>query len=281
MEVVIIKDKYTALLTLFIIIIFSFSITNQVIVRAATVDGEVFSSNLIAEVELSWKLTKYDYIPQNFIGEYSFPVKDGVEMSEGDIFKVKLLKDLNEVSLDSCFDLYCTDIQWGEFFLNDSSLGKNASAMYWFGPDKTIESMITAPILPVTIELSTGTENYFDYIADNFESLPADETEDIEIKNTKRVFSMKKEIHEVPIIWPKFTKDYELEVVYNKEWGILVKYDLFQEVYKAGVTRIAEILYETEIKDIKVPYSWTFSFVALFVTGIAVLTKRKHRSSYE
>ncbi|MCG3220917.1 MAG: hypothetical protein H7641_06010 [Candidatus Heimdallarchaeota archaeon] len=274
---VIIKKKHIAILTLFIISIFSFSIINQTVVRAVTIEGYTFSSNLVADVELAWKLTKYQFTPEDSGDEYTFLIKEGKEMSEGDIFKIQLLKDLNDVSLGSFFDLYNTEVQWGEYYLNDASLGKNASAIFWFGPDTSVGSVITAPILPVTIELSTGNENYFDYITENFEALPDNLTEGLTVKNSASTFSMKLEMHGTVMIFGSFKIDYELEVVYNKEWGVLAKYDLYEKVTSGGDSVKVEILYESEIKEIQVPYNWTFGFIALFVTGIAVLLKRKKK----
>ena len=198
-------------------------------------------------------------------------------MSEGDIFKIQLLKDLNDVSIGSFFDIYSTEVQWGEYYLNDVSLGKNASAIFWFGPDTSVGSVMTAPILPVTFELSTGNKNYFDYITENFESLPDNETGGITVKNSASAFSMKIEMHGTVMIFGNFKIDYELEVVYNKEWGILAKYDLYEKVTSGGESAKVEILYESEVKDIQVPYAWTFSFIALFVTGIVVLVRRRKR----
>ena len=278
---VIIKKKHIAILTLFIISIFSFSIINQNIVRAVTIEGYTFSNNLVTDVELSWKLTKYEVSPEEAGDDYPFLIKAGKEMLEGDIFKIKMLKDLNDVSLGSFFDLYDTEVQWGEYYLNDVSLGKNASEIYWYGPDTSIGSLMTAPILPVTIELSTGTENYFDYITESFAALAENETEGIEIKNSASTFSMKLEMHATISLFGSFKIDYELEVVYNKEWGVLAKYDLYEKVSSEGETSEVKILYESETADIQVPYNWAFGFIALFVTGIVILNKRKRKRRHQ
>ncbi len=277
MEVVVIKKKHIAILTLFIISIFSFSIINQTVVRAVTIEGYSFSSNLVTDVELAWKLSKYEVSPEEAGDEYPFLIKVGKEMVEGDIFKIILLKDLNDASLGSFFDIYSSEVQWGEYFLNDVSLGKNASDIYWFGPDTTVGSLMTAPILPVTIELSTGTENYFDYTAEIFASLAKNETEGIQIKNSASTFSMKLEMHATIFLFSEFKIDYELEVVYNKEWGVLAKYDLYEKITSGGESEKVEIIYESESSEIQVPYSWTFSFIALFVTGIVVLVRRRKK----
>lgn len=274
---VVIKKKHIAILTLFIISIFSFSIINQTVVRAVTIEGYSFSSNLVTDVELAWKLSKYEVSPEEAGDEYPFLIKVGKEMVEGDIFKIILLKDLNDASLGSFFDIYSSEVQWGEYFLNDVSLGKNASDIYWFGPDTTVGSLMTAPILPVTIELSTGTENYFDYTAEIFASLAKNETEGIQIKNSASTFSMKLEMHATIFLFSEFKIDYELEVVYNKEWGVLAKYDLYEKITSGGESEKVEIIYESESSEIQVPYSWTFSFIALFVTGIVVLVRRRKK----
>lgn len=274
---VVIKKKHIAILTLFIISIFSFSIINQTVVRAVTIEGYSFSSNLVTDVELAWKLSKYEVSPEEAGDEYPFLIKVGKEMVEGDIFKIILLKDLNDASLGSFFDIYSSEVQWGEYFLNDVSLGKNASDIYWFGPDTTVGSLMTAPILPVTIELSTGTENYFDYTAEIFASLAKNETEGIQIKNSASTFSMKLEMHATIFLFGEFKIDYELEVVYNKEWGVLAKYDLYEKITSGGESEKVEIIYESESSEIQVPYSWTFSFIALFVTGIVVLVRRRKK----
>ncbi|MCG3227663.1 MAG: hypothetical protein H7645_12155 [Candidatus Heimdallarchaeota archaeon] len=273
----IIKKKHITIFALLIISIFSFSITSQTIVRAVTIEGFEFSNNLVTGAELAWKLTKYEASSEEFGEHYVIGIKEGKNMSEGDVFKIKLLKDLNDLGLDGLYELYYTEEQWGEYYLNGVSIGKNASDIYWLSPETSTGKVIITPILPITVQLSTGSENYFDYAYENFASLPDNETEGITIKNTASTFSIKHEYHGTIMFLGNFKVDHKMEVVYNKDWGVIANYDFMHKVQSEGETSKIEILYETEIKEIQVPYSWTSSFIALFVTGIVVLVKRRKK----
>jgi len=262
---------------------FSFSITNQAIVNVVTLEGFDFSNKLVTGTEISWILTKYDVTPETTADQYAFTITNGKNMSEGDIFHIKFLQNLNDLDLDYFGDLYDTMEQWGEFFLNGVSIGKNASEIYWYGPDYYGSVVLTVPILPITLQLQTGSENYFDYIYDTFSSLPDNETEDITMKNTESIFSIKVEYHDSVVLFFGSSKiDYELEVVYNKEWGVLAKYELYKKVSGDLSTSEVNILYETEVENIKVaPFSWTSSFIAIFITGIVILVKRRKKQGHK
>jgi hypothetical protein len=277
MEVVLIKNKHVALLTIMLTAILSFSITSQVIVRAEVIQDFSFSSNLVAGAELSWKLTKFEKKPADIGDEYAFRITASKNMSEGDVFKIVLEEDLNTLELDYFSELYYTHLEWGEFFLNGLSLGKDPFDIFWFGPDTSVGVVITAPIIPTTVEVASGTKSYFDYMEEEFAAFSENETEGITLKNTASKFSMKMEVHASMTIFFNMKLDYVLEVVYNKDWGVLSKYELHEKVTVAGDTEEVEILYETESSDIKVPYNWTFGFVALFVTGVVVLVRRKKK----
>jgi len=274
LEVEIIKKKHITIFALLIISIFSFSITSRTIVKAVTIEGFEFSNNLVTGAELAWKLTKYEASSEEFGEHYVFRIKEGKNMSEGDVFKIKLLKDLNDLGLDGLYELYYTEEQWGEYYLNGVSMGKSASAIFWLSPETSSSKVITTPILPITVQSSTGSENYFDYAYENFASLPDNETEGITIKNTASTFSIK---HEYIMLLGNFKVVHKMEVVYNKDWGVIANYDFMHKVQSEGETSKIEILYETEIKEIKVPYNWTFGFLALFVTGIIVLVRRRKK----
>ncbi len=258
---------------------FSFSITNQAIVNVVTLEGFDFSNKLVTGTEISWILTKYDVTPETTADQYAFTITDEKNMSEGDIFHINFLQNLNDLDLDYFGDLYYTEEQWGEYYLNGVSIGKNASEIYWYGPDYYGSVVLTIPILPITLQLSTGSENYFDYIYDIFTSLPDNETEDITMENTESIFSIKVEYHDSAVLFFGSSKiDYELEVVYNKEWGVLAKYDLYKKVSGDLSNSEVNILYETEVEDIKVaPFSWTSSFIAIFIVGIVILVKRRKK----
>jgi hypothetical protein len=67
-----------------------------------------------------------------------------------------------------------------------------------------------------------------------------------------------------------------LQIVYNKEWGVLSKYDLTESVKFGGETVKIRILYEINNQDIKVaPFSWVVGIFAIFVTGVIFLRRRK------
>ncbi|NPD88380.1 MAG: hypothetical protein HGN29_06635 [Asgard group archaeon] len=248
-------------------------INDQIFVRAQTIENFSFSNNLKGGTELEWKLSKYEKtIPGSEEG-HGYRITETKYMSEGDVFKVILEQHLNNFELEFLTRLYNTNTQWGEFFLNDVSLGKNPTDIFWLGLDTNIGVLITAPIIPIIVQESTS---YFDYIENNITYSPENEIEGITLKNTEKSFSMKYR-HLYSSSMSTDVSSYLLEVLYNKEWGILSKYYLHAETTMNEKTSEIKILYEIENEDIKVPYNWTFGFVALFVTGIVILIKRRKK----
>ncbi|NPD88379.1 MAG: hypothetical protein HGN29_06630 [Asgard group archaeon] len=259
--------------------IFVLSINYQIRLKAVTIDDFSYSNKLTIGTELSWKLTTFSVEPEESKEEYRFVIKEGQNMIEGDIFKVKILQNLNNLNLDNSRSLYSTDLQWGEFFLNSASLGKNPSEINWYGPAIEIGMIINVPIIPTTLQLSTGEKNYFDYLEEYFEALSEEESEGFSVKNAANSFSMKLKMKGDFSIFANVQFESELETTYNKEWGVLSRYELNEKITKAEETIQAKIVYEIENSEIQVPYSWIYSFVAIFIAGIAVLSKRKKVSN--
>ncbi len=268
------NKKTGTILASLIILIFSFSISSNVIVKAAIVEGYNYSSLLVTGTELAWTLSKLE-ITEGSGDPDLFQLTATESMSEGDVFKIVLLQNLKDSGLDP-FDLYDTSTQWAEFFLNSVSLGKNVTDIYWGSFMGETGMMSSAHILPTIIELDTGDKNYFDYMAEEFETLAENETAGISISNTADKYTMKLEIHEKIVFLGTFKIDLSLEIVYNKEWGVLAKYDLKESISALGETAKINILYEINNEEIKVaPFSWMFSFVAIFITAVVILRRRK------
>lgn len=279
MEVLEIRQKQNILVSFLFILIFVLSINYQIRLKAVTIDDFSYSNKLTIGTELSWKLTTFSVEPEESKEEYRFVIKEGQNMIEGDIFKVKILQNLNNLNLDNSRSLYSTDLQWGEFFLNSASLGKNPSEINWYGPAIEIGMIINVPIIPTTLQLSTGEKNYFDYLEEYFEALSEEESEGFSVKNAANSFSMKLKMKGDFSIFANVQFESELETTYNKEWGVLSRYELNEKITKAEETIQAKIVYEIENSEIQVPYSWIYSFVAIFIAGIAVLSKRKKVSN--
>ncbi len=269
------NKKTKTILAFITILIFIFSISSNVIVKAVTIEGYRYSSKLVTGTELAWTLKKLEMTPESTGDPDLFQLTATVNMSEGDVFKIVLLQDLMNIGLDIS-ELYGTSTQWGEFFHNGVSLGKNVTDIYWGTFMGETGMMSSAHILPTIIELDTGDKNYFDFMAEEFEALPDNETGGISISNTETKYTMKLEVHEKIVFLGTFKIDLNLEIVYNKEWGVLAKYDLTESVTALGETAKISILYEINNEEIQVaPFNWTFSFVAIFVTALVIMRRRK------
>jgi len=270
------KKRMNLILALATILIFSFSISSNAIVYAATIEDFTYSDKLIAGVELAWTLKEFEETPAGEYEEAYIPIKGTTNMAKGDVFKIVLLQDLDDLNLDYMDELYYTTQQWGEYFLNDVSLGKNATDLYWTTFYGTSGFLMSSHIVPVTVQLATGSKNYFDYLAEDFETLSENETEGITIKNTDDAFIMKYKFHVKITFLISMTVDMSLEIAYNKEWGVLTRYDLTESVKIMGESAKIRMLYEINNEEIQVaPFSWIFSFVAIFVTGVVMLRRRK------
>lgn len=268
--------KNKTMLAISIILVFGFSISSNIIVNAAAIVDFTYSDKMIAGVELSWILSKFEETPEGEFEEAYIPLTAGANMSEGDIFKIVLLQDLDDLNLDDMDELYYTTQEWGEFFLNDVSLGKDATDLYWYAFYGTSGFLMSSHIVPTIVQLTTGSKNYFDYLEEDFEALAENETEGITIKNTADAFIMKYKFHASISFLFSMTVDMSLEIVYNKEWGVLAKYDLTESVKFGGETSKIRMLYEINNEEIKVaPFSWTFGIAAVFVAALVIIRRRK------
>jgi hypothetical protein len=270
-------NKRTKLiLALATILIFSFSISGNAIVYAATIEGFTYSDKLVAGVELAWTLKEFEATSEEGLEDAYIPLTATKNMSKGDVFKIVLSQNLNDLSLLSMGELYYTTQPWGEFFLNGVSLGTNAAALIWTTFYGTSGFLMSSHIIPVTVELATGNMSYFDYLEDDFLGLSEEESEGITIKNTADAFIMKYNFRASITFLITMSVKMNLEIVYNKEWGVLSKYDLTESVKFGGESAKIRMLYEINNEEIKVaPFSWIVGFISIFVTGAVILRRRK------
>ncbi len=268
------NKKIKVTLALITVMIFSFAISSNMITKATFFHDFTYSDKLVPGAELAWKLTKFESTPEETNGAY-IPLLEGVNMTEGDVFKIVILQDLDDLNLDFMDELYFTSQQWGEFFLNDVSLSKNATDLYWYTFYGTSGFLMSSLIVPTTVQIYTETKNYFDFLTEDFESLAGNETEGITIKNTADTYTMKYKIHISLTFLISLSLDMSLEIGYNKEWGVLAKYDLSETIKSGGETTKIRMLYESVTDEIKVPFNWMFSFIAIFVTAIVILRRRR------
>ena len=270
------KRKTNLILAFATILIFCFSISSSAVVYAVTIEDFTYSNKLVAGAELSWILKEFEETSTDEPSEAYIPLTATKNMTKGDIFKIVLLKDLDDLDLDFMSELYYTTEEWGEFFLNGVSLGKDATKLIWYTFYGTSGFLMSSHIIPVTVEVATGNMSYFDYLEDDFETLAENETEGITITNSADAFIMKYKLHASITFLISMTIDMKLEIVYNKEWGVLAKYDLTESVKFGGETAKIRMIYEIVNEDIKVaPFSWVVGFIAIFVTGVVILRRRK------
>ncbi len=218
--------------------------------------------------------------PEDFIWE----INSGTNMTQGDIFKIKFLKDPDNLTITNYEDLFTTTETWAEFRLNSDLLGNNASLIDFNAIKPNIDYFPIKFIYPQTILANGTVTSTFEYLYEVYlpyeMSIPQAK---YKVTNNDEIFSITTEVH------VKFSGffggnieiDEEATVTYNKEWGVLSSYELKFRLKSDGDVDEAEILLEITDEDILVaaPFGWIAGIPVLITFGVITLQRKKRNKT--
>ncbi len=258
------KSSYIVLI-LFLSSFSSFIVTaqppdwNQII-------GVGFSDRIIPGTLITWELTTFETTGSgaedwNIIADHPF--------NEGDLFKINVTVDPDDLGLTHPEDIFTTNETWCDFYLNNDYLTDTITDIDWRDWNQN-EALYIAYILPTTITLASGEVNIFDYFYDYYSELDfSDGT--LKVKKTDEIFSIEQQIHITGGgIFVGADYDYTFKITYNIEWGVAVLFDLTID----SSLESTKIKLETGIDEIKVPFEWFYGMLAFLILGF-VMIKRK------
>ncbi|MCE7747890.1 MAG: hypothetical protein GPJ51_05795 [Candidatus Heimdallarchaeota archaeon] len=215
-------------------------------------------------------------LPEDFIWQ----IISGTNMVQDDIFKIKFLKDPNNLSLSNYEELYWSVEPWAEFYLNSELLG-NDSCMIFFDllPPK-IQNFPVKFIYPQTVQVDGSETSTFDHLYEDLKQYEQSISgAKYELSNDEDSFSITSTIHK------KFTLfsvsvviDEDATVIYNKEWGVLSSYELHYKAKYEDRTETADILLEITDEDIRVeiaPFKWIAGIPVLLIAGVIVISRKR------
>ncbi|MCE7747891.1 MAG: hypothetical protein GPJ51_05800 [Candidatus Heimdallarchaeota archaeon] len=255
---------------------------SQNFVIANNIEDFTYNNNLEAPLELSWVMTTFYIIydtPEDFIWE----ITSEINVTQGDIFKIKFLEDLDNLTLANYEDLYTTNETWGEFYLNSVLLGDDASLIGFNEIDPFLDYFPVKFIYPQTVQVGGAEISTFDYLYDELKQYEYSMM-GMKYKLTNRVklFSIESTIHFIITVGSEETDiNQEAKVIYNKEWGVLSSYELHLTSVSGSVVEEVEILLEITDEDIKVtPFGWIAGIPVLLIAGVIVI-RRKRKLIYK
>ena len=277
-----INKKNISVLSLTLIAILVSINYSQNFVIANNVEDFTYNNNLEAPLELSWVMTTFYIIydtPEDFIWE----ITSEINVTQGDIFKIKFLEDLDNLTLANYEDLYTTNETWGEFYLNSVLLGDDASLIGFNELDPFLDYFPVKFIYPQTVQVGGAKISTFDYLYDDLKQYEYSMM-GMKYKLTNRVklFSIESTIQFIIIVGSEETSiNQEAKVIYNKEWGVLSSYELHLTSVSGSVVEEVEILLEITDEDIKVtPFGWIAGIPVLLIAGVIVI-RRKRKLIYK
>ena len=272
-----INKKNIAVLSLTLIAILVSISYGQNFVIANNVEDFTYNNNLEAPLELSWVMTTFYIVydtPEDFIWE----ITSEINVTQGDIFKIKFLEDPDNLALANYEDLYTTNGTWGEFYLNSVLLGDDASLIDFNDIGPYLDYFPVKFIYPQTVQVGGAEINTFDYLYDD---LKQHEFSMFGMKykltNRAKLFSIEATIHFKIIVGAEETEiNQEAKVIYNKEWGVLSSYELSLTSVSGSDVEEVEILLEITDEDIKVtPFRWIAGIPVLLIAGVIVIRRKR------
>ncbi len=281
-------NKKKGLTSLLLILLLNLALNNTATVESQVISSVQYSDKLTPNTELSWKLKVLEIEAQGYfthVEEYYWGFSNSYSMTLGDVFKIKIKEDPDDLNPDSLGYLFNTNESWADFYLNDDFIGDNAMDFYVDNIVLTspYPNPFTVYILPITLTLENeDTLKVFqDYIYESLEPFEVSHTEySFDVAISGNSFSMKSYSAETGwgYIW-----EYTTEIVYNTDWGVLSRLEVErviegEEDYHEGDYLRTHLLLEIENGDIRVPYNWSYGLISLFLSSLVVLILRKKRN---
>ena len=262
------KTVYICLL-LFLLSFSTFSVTAQP-PDWNDIIGVEYSDMIVPGTEITWLLktfTTNDPDPEDW------NIVAGHVFNEGDLFILNVTQDPDTLGFTHPIDMYLSGVSWCDFYLNDEFLTDNITDIDWFDWGQSVE-VITAYILPITITIGTEQQNFFDYLYNYLKDVNFGDDGSLSVKKTDTTLTIKEHVKfTVPggLFGGDFTYEYDLKIVYNLEWGVAVLIDMAQETNDVKTN----VVLETGIEEIAVPYEWVYGFFALLLMGLAAIRRKK------
>lgn len=272
--------KRKIIFTLILISILSFTFSSANLDLVTNDDYDYFYSDYVVPGEsLEWKVV-------TFVKEtdFSWTIKDGFLVEEGDIIRFDIKTDPDELTLTGPDALQYTDQYWADFYLNDLFLGNDSSEWNYYidafdevsdGPDRHM-----GYLLPSERESSSVRTNYFHDLVD--ESAPDcfnNETGLLEVGIVNDLFQIHWEYHDEephPTEAGTIEIDRIVEISYNLEWGYLDRMKIYESSITDEEQEILELVLENSKSTQTTPIEWVTGLIALFTLGtIAIFMRRR------
>ncbi len=266
------------IISLLVISSFTSSYTSVTAINGELLDF-TFSDKISVGTELSWQLTKFDISPISEIESYEWEVTTGHALQEGDLFKIVITTDPDTLNMTDFAELFYTNLEWAEFYINDDLLTTNATDVVWGSLGES--NLIMSYILPVTIESSiSGVENTFEALNEEFESFEYnDSTGKYEVTLNDNSFVIKAEEHASGQLFfgGSYSSDSYIEIAYDTTWGILSKLDIESKMKEGSVSKSAHLVLESTVEGVIIPapFNWFYGMVGILILGLAYVAKRK------
>ncbi|MCE7738134.1 MAG: hypothetical protein KAU62_04360 [Candidatus Heimdallarchaeota archaeon] len=254
----------------------------QNFVIANNVEDFTYNNNLEAPLELSWVMTTF-YLVYDTPEDYIWQITSEINVTQGDIFKIKFLVDPDNLNISNYDDLYTTTETWAEFYLNSVLLGDDASLIAFNDINPYLDYFPVKFIYPQTVQVGGAEISTFDYLYDDLKQYEFSMMGmKYKLTNKAKLFSIEAKIHLIVMVGLEETDiTQDSKVIYNKEWGVLSSYELHLTRITDSVVEEVEILLEITDEDIKVaPFGWIAGISVLLIAGVIVI-RRKRKLIYK
>ncbi len=268
------------LFSLSVFVFFLLSSTTSLSCMIVYSDQSVFySDKLTAGTELSWTLNVLDVEPEEDIDQYGWSIKYDEFLSNGDVFKIVLSKDPDELNSTGLSGIFDTSDTWAEFFINDESIGEDATELFvsrGFSPQSGPE-IIFIYILPTHFTADKAHRIIQEHLYEGYENWNlSNDTYLFEVSIDRTKFYMKYYIKYENNI-TDFSQELSMEVAYNIEWGVLSKMETLIKTESTLGNSSAHIVLESDNWSVRVSYDWVIGIISMLISCLVVLSIRKRR----
>jgi len=242
----------------------------------STITGVTYSDSIIPGAEFSWKVARLE-ISQGAQWE----IKSGYNVEKNDIIKLVITDDPDDLSLTSFWELFYTDVEWADAYLNDQSLGNDISKLELNFTTNNYFDAISFLIMPVTLNIDAVSEDTFDYFYDLME--PEQYNNDsgyLQVsKNDELLFLGWKYYDRYPLLFlPGFyTEEYIVESSYKMETGVLDKITVDSKLEISDSLMEFELTLLNSESTQRAIVGWIPYSIALAVIPVIIQTRRRRK----
>ena len=250
-------------------------------------NGVGYSDKLVPGTELSWKVTKATGILNETQIAYNY------KLTEGGTFKIKLLKDPDEVVQNDYTELFSTHEAWAEFYINNQLVGTDAT----YFNDVIGGTELTSPILvtwifPTVFIYSDGNRSSFQVLYDAFEPIQThlettttgvELTFDYSVSLSDKTFEMLIQLDTTfDLLGQTVSVKLSLHVMYDINYGIMILYHLKSETSTTDTKDNGELRIESTTPGAvkppsEAPFELFYAVLALTVLSISVMALKKKK----